>query len=209
MTYLGLLSLLEEGLFASLILGLLGGEVLGLGDLLDLGLVQTGDVHLVGGGDDVSGVDSSQRNAVDLEGAGDEEDTLVEGLEEDDALATEATSKDNQDGTGLKRLTRGPGANGLADLRREELAGALEHFWSRMAKRRKPTLRPAPGHSFAPVSSVVFEVAAASSFVEQQELLAIVAAGDGIRSTQANPALSRHRPPIANPELSMRRKGTI
>jgi len=115
-TYLGLLSLLEESLLAGLLLGLLGGEVLGLGDLLDLLLVQAGDVDLVGGGDDVSGVDPSQGNTVDLEGAGDEEDTLVEGLEKDDALATETTGEDDQDGAGLQRLARGPGADGLADL---------------------------------------------------------------------------------------------
>lgn len=45
-SYLGLLSLLEESLLASLLLGLLSGEVLGLRDLLDLGGVDTGQVDL-------------------------------------------------------------------------------------------------------------------------------------------------------------------
>jgi len=113
---LSLLSLLEESLLTSLLLGLLGGEVLGLSDLLDLLGVKAGDIDLLGGGDDVSGVDSSQRNTVDLEGTGDEEDTLVEGLEEDDTLAAEAAGEEDQNGTGLEGLARSPRADGLADL---------------------------------------------------------------------------------------------
>lgn len=113
---LGLLSLLEESLLTSLLLGLLSGEVLGLRDLLDLLLVETGDVDLVGGSDDVSGVNSSQRNTVDLEGAGDEEDTLVEGLQENDTLATEAASEEDEDSAGLEGLARGPRSDSLADL---------------------------------------------------------------------------------------------
>lgn len=115
-TYLGLLSLLEESLSGSLLLGLLGGEVLGLRDLLDLGGVKAGDVDLVGGGDDVSGVDSSQGNAVDLEGTSDEENTLVESLEKDDTLAAEAASEEDQDGTRLEGLSGGPSSDGLANL---------------------------------------------------------------------------------------------
>jgi hypothetical protein len=41
---------------------------------------------------------------------------LVERLEEDDALAAEATREEDQDGSGLERVSRGPGAKGLADL---------------------------------------------------------------------------------------------
>ena len=115
-SYLGLLSLLEESLLTSLLLSLLGGEVLGLGDLVNLLLVEAGDVDLVGGGDDVSGVDSSQGNAVDLEGAGDEEDTLLEGLQENDPLASEATSEEDENGTGLKGLSGSPRSDSLADL---------------------------------------------------------------------------------------------
>jgi len=116
MSYLGLLSLLEESLLTSLLLGLLGGEVLGLRDLLNLLLVEARDVDLVRGSDDVSGVDSSERDTVDLEGAGDEEDTLVEGLQEDDTLATEAASEEDEDSTGLKGLARSPRSDSLANL---------------------------------------------------------------------------------------------
>lgn len=115
-SYLCLLSLLEESLLASLLLGLLSDEVLGLGDLLNLLLVDSGQVNLLGCGDDVSGVDPAQGHTVDLEGTGNEEDTLVEVLQEDDALATEAASEEDQDGAGLEGLARRPGAGGLADL---------------------------------------------------------------------------------------------
>lgn len=115
-SYLGLLSLLEESLLAGLLLGLLRGEVLGPGDLLNLGLVDASQVDLEGGGDDVSRVDAAERDTVDLEGASNEEDTLVEVLEEDDALAAEPTSEQNQDGTRLERAAGSPGADSLADL---------------------------------------------------------------------------------------------
>lgn len=115
-SYLGLLSLLEESLGASLLLGLLGGEVLGLRNLLNLGGVEAGHVDLVGSGDDVAGVDSSQGNAVDLEGTGDEQDTLVESLEKDDTLAAEAAGEQDQDGAGLESLSGGPRSDGLANL---------------------------------------------------------------------------------------------
>lgn len=116
-SYLWLLSLLEKSLLAGLLLlGLLANKVLGLGDLLDLLGVNTGKVNLLGGGDDVSGVDPSQGDAVDLEGAGDEQNTLVEGLEEDDTLAAEAAGQQDQDGTGLQGGAGLPGADGLADL---------------------------------------------------------------------------------------------
>ena len=85
-------------------------------DLLNLLLVEAADVDLVRSSDDVSGVDTAQGNTVDLEGTGDEQDTLVKRLEEDDTLATEATGEEDQDGAGLERLARSPGADGLADL---------------------------------------------------------------------------------------------
>lgn len=115
-SYLWLLSLLEESLLAGLLLGLLTDEVLRLGDLVNLGSVDTGQVNLLRGGDDVAGVDPPQGDTVDLERAGNEENALVEGLEEDDALAAEAASKEDQDGTGLEGLARLPRADGLADL---------------------------------------------------------------------------------------------
>jgi hypothetical protein len=117
LSYLCLLALLEESLLAGLLLGLVGGEVLGGGNLVDLGLGDTRQVDLEGCGDDVSRVDATEGDTVDLEGAGDEEDALVEGLEKDDALATEATGKEDQDGTGLERLAGSPRTLDLADLR--------------------------------------------------------------------------------------------
>ena len=45
--YLGLLALLEESLLTSLLLGLFGGEVLGLCDLLNLLLVDSSEIDLL------------------------------------------------------------------------------------------------------------------------------------------------------------------
>lgn len=115
-THLWLLSLLEEGLLASLLLGLVGGEVLGLRNLLDLLLVQARQVDLLRRRDDVPGVDPAQGHTVDLEGTGNEEDALVEGLEENNALAAESAGEEDQDGAGLQGLARRPGTDGLADL---------------------------------------------------------------------------------------------
>jgi hypothetical protein len=120
-SYLGGLALLEESLFTSLLLSLLGGEVLGSRNLLDLGLVDASKVDLERGGDDVSGVDTAKGNTVDLEGTGDEENTVVEGLEEDDTLATEATGQKNQDGTGLEGAAGSPRAEGLAGLKKRSM----------------------------------------------------------------------------------------
>lgn len=119
-TYHGLLALLEESILARLLLLLLTDEVLRLGDLLDLLSIYAGNIDLVGCRNDVAGVDSSEGDTVDLEGAGDEENTLVEGLEKNDALAPETTSEKDEDGTGLEGRSGGPGAESLADLKVEE-----------------------------------------------------------------------------------------
>lgn len=142
-TYLRRLSLLEERILTSLLLGLFGDKVLWLRDLVDLLLIQAGDVDLVGGGDDVSRVDPSERHTIDLEGACDEENTLVEGLEEDDALATEAARKEDQDGAGLERLPRSPRADGLANLK----MGHVSKGDAATAHRRQQATaqKPAPG----------------------------------------------------------------
>ena len=62
-------------------------------------------VDLCARGYDISGVDSPQWHAVDLEGACDEEDTLGEVLEEDDSLAAESASQENEDGARLERCS--------------------------------------------------------------------------------------------------------
>lgn len=115
-TYLGLLALLEEGLLSLPLLALLLGEVVGSGSLLDGLLVNTGDVDALAGGDHIAGVHPSERDTVDLEGAGNEEDTLVEVLEEDDTLATEATGEEDQNSAGLEALPELGGTQSLAGL---------------------------------------------------------------------------------------------
>jgi len=93
--YLWLLSLLEELLLTLLLLALFPGEVLVTSYFINLLLVNAGEVNLVGCGDNIAGVDSSERNAVDFERTSDEKNTLLERLEEDDTLATESASKEN------------------------------------------------------------------------------------------------------------------
>ena len=122
MAYLGLLSLLEESLLALLLGLLLLGEVVRGRDLLESLSVNTGNVDARRGGDHVSGVHSPERDAIELEGAGDEENTLVEVLEEDDALATETTGEEDQDGAGLEAGTELGGMDSLADLQRRNLS---------------------------------------------------------------------------------------
>lgn len=115
-THLGLLSLLEESLLGLLLSLLLLGEVVRSRDLLQRLRVDTGNVDALGGGDHVASVHPSEGDAVDLEGTGDEENTLVEVLEEDDTLAAEAASEEDQNGTGLEALADLGGTQRLADL---------------------------------------------------------------------------------------------
>ena len=114
--YLGLLALLEESVLARLVCGLVLGEVALLGGLLQDTLVDTLDVDGGGGSNDIAGVYSSQRNAVNLEGTGDEENTLGKVLEENDTLAAETTSEEDDDGTGLEGSTGLRGASSLTGL---------------------------------------------------------------------------------------------
>lgn len=114
--YLGLLALLEESILARLVCGLVLGEVALLGGLLQDTLIDTVDVDSGGGSNDIAGVHSSQRNAVNLEGTGDKEDTLGKVLEENDTLATETTSEEDDDGTGLEGGTGLRRASSLTSL---------------------------------------------------------------------------------------------
>ena len=116
-THLGLLALLEESVLAGLVGGLVLGEVAVLAGLLDNRLVYTREVDLGGGGNDISGVYSAQGNTVNFEGTSNKENTLGKVLEDNNALATEATSKEDDDGTGLE---------GLANLCRADRLAGLE-----------------------------------------------------------------------------------
>jgi hypothetical protein len=115
-TYLGLLALLEERILTRLVGGLVLGEVTVRADLVQNLGVNALQVNRGGGGNDISGVYPSQRNAVDFEGTGDKENTLGQVLEENDTLAAETTSEEDNDGTGLKRSSGFRRACGLASL---------------------------------------------------------------------------------------------
>jgi hypothetical protein len=115
-THLGGLALLEESILSRLLGGLVLGEVAILGGLLQNGLIHAIQIHLGRSGDDIAGIYPSQGNAIDFERTGDEEDALGKVLEENNTLATEAASEENDDGT---RLEGSPGfgrTQGLAGL---------------------------------------------------------------------------------------------
>lgn len=114
--YLGLLALLEERVLAGLVSGLVLGEVAVLAGLLQDLLINALDVHGGRGGNDETSVDTAQGNAVNLEGTGDEENTLGQVLEEHDALAAETAGEEDDDGTGLEGGTGLRGANSLTGL---------------------------------------------------------------------------------------------
>ncbi|KAH3665050.1 hypothetical protein OGATHE_003865 [Ogataea polymorpha] len=65
---------------------------------VELGQVKAVKRHFGGGGNDVSGVDSSQRNTVDLEWAGNKKGVVLKVLQVDNPLASESSSKKNQNG---------------------------------------------------------------------------------------------------------------
>lgn len=128
-TYLGLLALLEESLLGLPLLALLLGEVVGSGGLFEGLLVDTANIHALARGDHIASVNSSQGDTVDLEGTGNEENTLVEVLEEDNTLATEAAGEEDENRTGLEALTELGGTESLADLfaRKKRNDIRLEH----------------------------------------------------------------------------------
>ena len=96
--------------------GLVLGEVAVFAGLLQNLLIHTLQVNLGGGSNDISGVDPSQGNTVNFERTGNEENTLGKVLEEDNTLAAETTSEEDNDGTGLEGLTGLRRADGLAGL---------------------------------------------------------------------------------------------
>jgi hypothetical protein len=91
--------LLEKLLLSVLLVTLLPREVLLSGNLLNLRLVKTRDIDLLGCGNNVAGINSSEGNTIDLERAGNEKNALREMVQEDDTLSTETTSEKNENGT--------------------------------------------------------------------------------------------------------------
>jgi hypothetical protein len=115
-TYLGLLSVLEESFLGLLLLGFLLGEVVGSRNLLNGSGINTLEVDLGASGDHIARVDPSERDTVDLEGTGNQENTLGQVLEEHNPLTAEAASEEDQDGTRLEALADLGRADGLANL---------------------------------------------------------------------------------------------
>lgn len=115
-THLRLLPLLEEGLFPTLILFLLPRKISLLAHLLHRILVDTLQIHLYGRCDDIARIDPPQRNAIDFERTGDQEDALREVFEEYDALAAETAGEEDEDSTGHERRTWTGGFDRFADL---------------------------------------------------------------------------------------------
>lgn len=101
LTYLRLLPLREELLLPLLVLRLVPSEVTLLSNFFHHLLVYSLQIYLRTCSDDVSGIDSSQWDAIDLERAGNQENTLGQVLKEDDTLAAETASKENKNATGL------------------------------------------------------------------------------------------------------------
>lgn len=83
----------ELFLAAGCSISLLGEEV-----VLDGSNVGTGDINGSGCSNDVSLVDTSEWDTVDSVGSSDKEESASELFEEDDALSTETSRQDNEDG---------------------------------------------------------------------------------------------------------------
>ena len=75
-SHLYLLSLLEELLLSLLLVTLLSRKVLVTGNLINFLRINTRQIDFLGRGDNVAGIDSSQRNTIDLEWTSNEEDAL-------------------------------------------------------------------------------------------------------------------------------------
>lgn len=80
--------------------------------------LEVGEVDLSGGGDNVCLRDPPEGHAIDLVRTSDEKQAAVELLQEDDALAAEATGEEDEDGAGGDGRTEGGGLVGLAALLR-------------------------------------------------------------------------------------------
>jgi hypothetical protein len=146
-TYLGLLALLEERVLTGLVGRLVLGEVAVLANLVQNLRVDTLQVDRGRGSDHISGVYPSQRNAVDFERSGDKEDTLGKVLEENDTLAAETTSEEDDDGSGLEGCPR---------FRRTDRLAGLESRLAELSTRRS---RPFRSHQRCNAAAMVLRYA--------------------------------------------------
>lgn len=102
----------EELLLVALVWCLLPGEV----GVVNLAHINTRDVDLGGGSNDISGVDSPEGNTVDLEWSGNKENTLTEALQVYNTLSTESTGEDDDDSSRLEGWSELGGPWSLAGL---------------------------------------------------------------------------------------------
>lgn len=121
------LALLEESILALAIL-LLAGPVLVLAHAVEDFGVQVRDIDRCAGRNYIAVVDAAQRDAVGLEGSGDQEDTLVKLAQQDNALSREATGEEDQDCAGLERFAVLGGVGSLAGLRSSACALATSQL---------------------------------------------------------------------------------
>ena len=116
-TNLGLLPLLEELILPLLpSLALLSYKVPPAGHLFYSLLVNAFQVDLGTRGNDVSRVHSPERHTVDFKWACDKKDTLWKVLKENDALAAETASEENENGSRLQGRSMFGWVGGFADL---------------------------------------------------------------------------------------------
>ena len=78
--------------------------------------LEVAELDFCRGRDDIGLVDPAEGDAVDLEGAGDQEQARVELLEEDDALSAETACEEDEDGAGGDGRAQGGGLGRLPAL---------------------------------------------------------------------------------------------
>jgi hypothetical protein len=76
--------------------------------------LSVGKINLGGGGDDISLVDTSQGDTVDLVGTSDQQEARLESLEADNTLTAETSSQKDENGTGGDGSTDRGSLGGLA-----------------------------------------------------------------------------------------------
>jgi hypothetical protein len=99
--------------------------------VIKLGTIYFGNINLGGGGNNVSLVDATERDTVDLEGSSDQKKARGELSEENNTLALEATGQKNEDGARgdgsakLSRAANDAASNGLRGILSSIVLGSL------------------------------------------------------------------------------------